>query len=388
MNKTVQRIVEILFQDAAESEEVQATRDEVMANCQEHFEDLMARGLTEDEAIAEVIESLRGMEDVVKQYPKQAEGYTAFSGADRPVTRIEAEVNCWDVEIRPSAQNRIDVQVDGQHADLIGIDFDNDGTLRISCREQTDTQQQPTPDPDSMRWDSFSDFMRNIGTLASSVMKRSATMLGGGTIHIEAPQSLVEVKHRASSGNLEVQGLSLERLVSTSTSGDLRAECAGDMKEIVLESTSGNVEVTGGGTAQYLKASSTSGDVDLHLNVRRAEVTSMSGDLELTGSCGQLSLSTISGDADVFCTNARFGVLNAKTVSGDLTIDAGKAGIDAIDAKTTSGDLEIVLPDEESSVHAAVKTVSGDVSNRFADAGPGAVVNIHAQTVSGDVTIR
>ena len=56
MNATVARIVEIMFQDTEMSEEVQALRDEVMNNCQERYNDMVARGLSEDAAIAAVRE--------------------------------------------------------------------------------------------------------------------------------------------------------------------------------------------------------------------------------------------------------------------------------------------------------------------------------------------
>lgn len=52
MNETVKRIVEILFQDTEMTEEVQAMRDELMDNCQQRYEDLVAQGRSEDEAIA------------------------------------------------------------------------------------------------------------------------------------------------------------------------------------------------------------------------------------------------------------------------------------------------------------------------------------------------
>ena len=70
MNETVKRIVEILFQDTEVTEEVQAMRDELMDNGQQRYEDLVAQGRSEDEAIALVVESLKGMEEVIGAYPR------------------------------------------------------------------------------------------------------------------------------------------------------------------------------------------------------------------------------------------------------------------------------------------------------------------------------
>lgn len=70
-NETVERIVNLLFQDVEMTDEVQALYDETMSNCQERYQDMTSRGLSDDDAIAAVVESLKGMEDVISQYPKR-----------------------------------------------------------------------------------------------------------------------------------------------------------------------------------------------------------------------------------------------------------------------------------------------------------------------------
>lgn len=67
-NETVERIVNLLFQDVEMTDEVQALYDETMSNCQERYQDMTSRGLSDDDAIAAVVESLKGMEDVISQY--------------------------------------------------------------------------------------------------------------------------------------------------------------------------------------------------------------------------------------------------------------------------------------------------------------------------------
>lgn len=64
-NETVERIVNLLFQDVEMTDEVQALYDETMSNCQERYQDMTSRGLSDDDAIAAVVESLKGMEDVI-----------------------------------------------------------------------------------------------------------------------------------------------------------------------------------------------------------------------------------------------------------------------------------------------------------------------------------
>ena len=96
MNQTVKRIVDLLFEDTVENEETKALHEELMNNCQEHYEDLIKRGLTEDEATGEVVDSLKGMKDVIDQYPKKS-GWTQYEAggnadgnrASRPEQRPE-----------------------------------------------------------------------------------------------------------------------------------------------------------------------------------------------------------------------------------------------------------------------------------------------------------
>lgn len=51
-NETVERIVNLLFQDVEMTDEVQALYDETMSNCQERYQDMTSRGLSDDDAIA------------------------------------------------------------------------------------------------------------------------------------------------------------------------------------------------------------------------------------------------------------------------------------------------------------------------------------------------
>ena len=72
MNQTVKRIVDLLFEDTVENEETRALHEELMNNCQERYHDLISRGLSEEEATGEVVDSLKGMKDVIAEYPKKS----------------------------------------------------------------------------------------------------------------------------------------------------------------------------------------------------------------------------------------------------------------------------------------------------------------------------
>ena len=74
MNEKVTQIVELLFRDMKMTEEVQALHDEVLNNCTDRYQDLISRGVMEEEALAAVHESLKGMEEVLKRKARKSPG--------------------------------------------------------------------------------------------------------------------------------------------------------------------------------------------------------------------------------------------------------------------------------------------------------------------------
>lgn len=124
MNATVKRIVEILFQGTEMSEEVQAMRDELMDNCQQRYEDLVAQGRSEDEAIALVVESLKGMEEVIGAYPRSrddevqededSDGNRVLYFPAAQVKRVEVNLLCQDVTFVPGQGEHVVVRLGGQ----------------------------------------------------------------------------------------------------------------------------------------------------------------------------------------------------------------------------------------------------------------------------------
>ena len=61
MNKMVKRMVDLLFEDVESTEETRELHDEIMNNCQDHFQDLTDSGMTEDEALSS------GMQEMLEQ---------------------------------------------------------------------------------------------------------------------------------------------------------------------------------------------------------------------------------------------------------------------------------------------------------------------------------
>ena len=142
MNQTVKRIVDILFQDVVENEETSALHEELMNNCQEHYQDLISRGLSEDEAVGEVVESLKGMKDVIAQYPKKAAAPAGAAEADEGKTwvftgmdSLKVDTGDQDIFVGPSADGDIHVYCDdpeGLKTETAGSQLRIEGVKKIA----------------------------------------------------------------------------------------------------------------------------------------------------------------------------------------------------------------------------------------------------------------
>lgn len=399
MNTTVARIVEILFQDYELTDELLTIKDEVMSNCQERFQDCVNRGLTEDEAISAVIESLKGMEEVLSAYPKRtgAAGQTGGSAdgdedddeddasPDRHLTflpeearEIEVSLVSEDVTFEPSPDDRIHVAL--LDSSILRAEAQN-GCLRIfrdtaAQRDEGDSGNNSGKkgsafyifeDGKGFRLDSdsISSIVKNVGRM----MRRSITIISNdaGIVRVQLPvDSEARLDLHTTSGDLTLSQVSVGALRAQTVSGDIDIELA---EHVMLPE---------------VKLLSSSGDVDVRLNARLLSVQSVSGDLSVAGRIDRVQAHTTSGDMEISSLTAE---VNANTVSGDLTVQPEEAVPMIVSLKSTSGDLNLEAPDG-ATVTAQLKSISGDVHNRCRDEGLGSLIRVTAQTVSGDIYIR
>ena len=368
MNQTVKRIVDILFQDVVENEETMALHEELMNNCQEHYQDLVDRGLSEDEAVAEVVESLKGMKDVIAQYPKKAasagsaakeeEGINrTFEGADS----LRVETSDQDIYVSPSGDGLIHIYCD----DPEGMTAEQTGNRLIITGAKKKDRVGPALEMKEGEEITLTGILNMVGKAIRSV---ATSFTNGAPIRIEVPDGQMAVIELTSrSGDIQCSCAMARKMTAKSTSGEVKLDPVTEKtaEKLVVSTVSGDAEVHG--SALDAEVSSMSGDVTVDGVFEKLEMKSTSGDAEFTGSVLKLSISSISGDADATVEN--------KTLS-------------RIDAKSTSGSVEINLPDGLTSVHAECSTVSGDCLSRVSDAGAGALVQIRAKSISGDVTVQ
>ena len=367
MNPTVKRIVDILFQDTEENEETRALHEELMNNCQEHFQDLTDRGLSEDEAIGEVVESLKGMKEVIAQYPKkdggpriEAEdkgGTWTFDGADC----LKAETSDQDLYVGPSPDGRIHVYCDDPKAVTCTQE-----SSRVLVKGETKREKVASafeiPEGEEI---SVGGLLNMVGKAIRNVAN---SLVSGPAVRIEVPDG------------------KMEEIILDSRSGDVECSCALARKTTV-RSISGEVslEPLTEKTAESLLVSTASGDAEVHGSAMDGEISSMSGDVSADGVFENLRLKSTSGNVEF---SGSVADLTASSISGDVEVTAGNTTLKHIEAKSTSGDVGITLPAGLNSVHAECSTVSGSCLSRVSDAGSEAAVQIRAKSVSGDVTVQ
>lgn len=420
-NETVERIVDLLFQNAEMTDEVKALYDETLSNCQERYHDMISHGISEDDAISAVVQSLKGMEQIIDQYPKKATSQIPneskadtdnsadeVESADTDVQteytfhpdlmkRIEMMLVCEDVHVDPSSDDDVHViltDMNAARAFTCGIE---NGVLTVLRNEDAPKRERTSVSFDTAKKDSFSNddkavrqiqesldnlsldldnpsrsgfastvthFGQNLGKLFSKIKPIISVSVGLGDVSLRIPRSYSKpLSILTTSGDIEVRNVVFNELRLTSASGEQDVELDSPVNLLSLTTASGDITLKA--NAEELKLRSTSGDIDMRGTFRTLKAVTTSGDIELNGTVQDCSFSSVCGDLD-----ARFA-----------------EGLNTISGRTTSGDIDIVLPDDVDAQF-TTHSVSGDVSvNDRKKAGTYPVTG-SITTVSGDINIR
>lgn len=418
MNATVARIVEIMFQDTEMNEEVQALKDEVMNNCQERYNDMIARGLSEDEAIAAVVDSLKGMEEVISQYPRKKAEEDDFD-EDEPdddddedededtevdqtfdpesIRMIRVNLISDDVTVESSFDDRIHVCYDRE--DLPNLEVRREGNVLVVERSEGSGNRHIHMDFNGkgMKWNSFSDMFKDIGRMIAG----SGIGFTSGRVTISLPKGhALAFEGHTTSGDMELIDVALTDATLESMSGDLMLDARGAEQvqrirvidanhgsriNIRMEDDEENQQVEGL-SMNRVKLKSSSGDIEVNARCNELSVETMSGDVDITSFSDQARISTVSGDL-----NARgsWREVQVKTISGDAELTVWDDRLESVNSQTTSGDLTIRLPESlRGQARVDLHTVSGDCRNRFGTPEGPAKVVVQAKSVSGDVTVK
>jgi DUF4097 and DUF4098 domain-containing protein YvlB len=396
MSASIRGIIDHMFKDTVDNAETRALHEELLNNCLEHYEDLIARGMSETEAIDAVVESLRGMKEVIDEYPKKSDVQAAKKeefNAEKKVEVPEIHVGEAEKEVPPvekPTEYAYDVseirslKTDLKNCDLkIGVSGDS----RIHVRCEDLEQIRCVKEGSALVVKAVDKAKKSIEEEGRKMVNQDFTVKGlldfigkaignvavnlsvSHDVYIDLPrQAMEEMDLNAKSGDIEVRAKMPEKLTAHNMSGDVRVDAIDRDPAgcVLLSAMSGDVEFEG--NADTITMSSLSGDVEARGVFHTVEMKSTSGEVELEGEANQVRMNS---------------------VSGDVTVDLRNATVRSIEARSTSGDVDIDLTNgTESGVHTSMSTVSGSVNCSIPDAGPAAGLRIQAASVSGDITVK
>jgi len=415
MNATIVKIINLLFEDIEENEETRAIHEEILTNCQDRYEDLLRSGLSEDDAIHAVIESLKGMEEMLKDYPrKKAEAEP--TATQKPVEEAaevpaaeEQESPHWTLD--PSLSPIHEIRCLRMGSTNVRVETSDDGLIHVICEGNTATLVTGidagvlsvvlTPSDKASAATKHTEFSFNLGDAKvkgkfsfdlddlgmffKKLANRLATMTADCSICIRIPQALIPtLSLDTSSGDISLSAITLENLTVSSASGDIELDAVAARGDIRLNTASGDI-LSEDLRCGELKINTASGDV----TAREASVTgsvrlnSASGDIEWMGECRELDVSTASGDLRLSGTFVR---ASFRTVSGDANIAVHSSALEALQGKTSSGDQRVLLP-SGTDLCVSCRTSSGDI-RQHCPSRPEGAVKVDLQSNSGDITVR
>lgn len=417
MNATVARIVELMFEDLEMSDEVQAIHDEVMNNCQERFGDLVACGMEEDEAIAAVVESLKGMDEVLSAYPKKNTGMKVVIDLDAPsasgeedselqkyafspdmIRTMAVEVMSHDVEISESDDELVHVECADKDVEVtlvdgrLGVKYRGEGVQRKGKNGTAKVQAKgfhiDMEEGFDLRtlFDKISDGLREMSENIHIKMGVD------DTVEIKVPSGLYleSVRIATTSGDVEIRSMDdllHARSVSiTSASGDVTLE-NNIIEELSINSTSGDIEINNEEehTMRSLRVRTTSGEIEGEMYADSCEVNTISGDMDLEGRYATLTLGTTSGDVTV---RADVQDMRFRSVSGDMDLTFDSREIENVQGHTVSGDVNVRLPGGMTVAEFKTHSTSGDANCSVPHGSGEGSVRINISTVSGDIDVR
>jgi len=395
MNATIEKIVNLLFEDLAENEETTAIREEVLQNCQERYQDLREAGIDEDDAIHAVIESLSGMEEMLSEYPRKADEPVKVPEAPE----IEEAVHGWSHDPAQSPIHEIRLE-HMANADIF-VDVSKDGLVHVECSNPDLTlmtgmengvltialsEQKPEEVKDEIKFSLQDGFdLSSLGRLFEKLAKRFTNSMASCEVTLCIPPSICPVLYiHTASGCVEIEPMSLEQLHIGTASGDITFGSVQVKGDVRLTSASGDITLDHV-SSQNMQIASTSGDLEADHCIAQENVrlNTTSGDITWYSSGQTIDAASISGDIEL---EGMAEAVSFKTVSGDATVTLRGESLRSANGKTTSGDVEVYLPH---GIQADVRcsTVAGDIYNH-AGSVPDAALTVTLATVSGDIEVN
>ena len=359
MNEQVKNAVEQLFAGYPCTQDNIEMKDELLCDLSERFEDDLAAGLSQEEALSRMrgsLEDIRQLLDGRNGAParesREGAEEVRFSLNGAGIQRVCAQLQCLSLVIERVSGEQVLLGYEGDEADFARVHHHLEGDVLTI-------------------WEEKGDLLANIARLIN--------MRLGGKLHLGIPQGLtLDYDVRSLSGSI-MSNVPMRTARVESLSGKVRLESAGHVSQLLeAKSKSGSVSVRS--DARSLKAESMSGKVEVEGWFDQAILGSISGNVRFSGHAGQLVSEQTSGGCRL---EGSFGAVQARGVSGGISLSCEVAP-ESVKLRSVSGRISIQLPPSVSAVALDAKSLSGKVKNAFpAGEGP----RIQAQSTSGSISV-
>ena len=369
MYQKIMDITDQLFQDIEMTEEAQVLKEELTADLNERYADLLAEGVSEDEAIRQIKADLADFGELTRRFPHRNRSVVPVAQDAIPaasLTEIRVYLGSDDLSVIPSEDQQVHLELTGDpnahwHSEL------NNGCLALKIeREENTGNEQKTPDSLS-GW-----LLRTLNIIASSIDRQTChgtirvpanwrrsmdISTGSGDVSIDLP--LRSLKLNTGSGDVDVRlfdGCKQARIITAS--GD--ANVSGNAESLSVTTASGDIDLNG--SAKSLKIVTVSGDAELNrVQTDLLECKTTSGDLNIFGEAREIEFRAVSGDVTMTLSGA-VTEIRGSSISGDLNIRLSDGQFATVKANSTSGDIQMSCKDGPNAAMIALKTVSGDIS--------------------------
>ena len=302
-------------------------REDVLADFEEHFNDAIESGKTEEEIcreLGEPQEIARMYNEEIKNETKQKES-TNTVDADN-INEVEINTNSADVKVIFEDRNDIDVKSSGKGGFTRSV-YGNKLVIELKHSQSYSRFFNV-----SFSWDSCTLYVY----MPSNSSKRLSIQTKSGDIQLSGSGTPSNLFISTMSGDISIDKITSDSVRAKTLSGDISVHMV-ESQDTDMHSTSGDVSI--GSITGNMFINSTSGDVDVNVPELK----------------GNISISMISGDGFLKLPKDSSASFSAKTISGDVRCDfpvcisngfigesiCSTNGLYAVKVTSTSGDIRI-----------------------------------------------
>jgi len=318
--------------------------DELIDNFENHINDGIAKGQSEEEVIEKfgTVEEVVAYVQTVEPRPTVKNSYNSFGKED---LKLDFDFDFSDFK---EFIKKLSRGIEDTFTNIANLHYEDPFTSKVDNLNDVDTlmiktdrcsgniaiergneliyhyqRALPVKEDDSLK----------VGVSGNSVVFNPSN--NDFKLRIELPSSITNIVITSLSSDVNIESLQLDKALIELTSGDIR-----------ISNTTGSL----------LKVTTISGDIDVeNSSIGLIQSSTTSGDIDISRSIGELELNSTSGDVEVRNHNGESASI--ATISGD--IDANIQNIQELKISSTSGDVDIDLYDDDFT--AKIRTSSGDI---------------------------